>query len=280
MILHSYHIPTICSSSSFTNHTSQSITTIKNPDTFLKFRTSHLQNLRYLKSIGIVNPETTTHKNPSPATIAHILSTVDFLKSRGFSEPDFPRLAFLCPMLFSSNFHPSQIEPVFEFLYSDLGASVEQSCFLVLRCPGILESNVEFCLQPTLVYLTTLGLEKLNAPTTLNAHLLNTRVDKLEEKVRFLQSVGFSYKESARVCARFPAIFGYSIDNNLRPKIEFLVKEMKRSTEELKDFPQYLAFSLSRRIAPRHFHLKERNVKVKLNRMLLWSDNRFYAKWK
>ncbi|KAK1369515.1 hypothetical protein POM88_035607 [Heracleum sosnowskyi] len=117
------------------------------------------------------------------------------------------------------------------------GASVEQSCFVVLRCPGILESNVEFCLQPTLVYLRILGLEKLNSPTTLNAHLLNTRVEKLEEK-------------------------------------------MKRSIEEVKDFPQYFAFSLSRRIAPRHFHLKERNVKVKLNRMLLWSDNRFYTKWK
>lgn len=169
---------------------------------------------------------------------------------------------------------------MFEFLYSDVGASVEESCFLVLRCPGILESNVEFCLKPTLAYLRSLGLEKLNSPTTLNAHLLNTRVGKFEEKVKFLQSVGFSYEESARICARLPAIFGYSIDNNLRPKFEFLVREMKRSIEEVKDFPQYFAFSLNQRIAPRHFHLKKRNAKVKLNRMLLWSDNRFYAKWK
>jgi hypothetical protein len=27
-------------------------------------------------------------------------------------------------------------------------------------------------------------------------------------------------------------------------------------------------------------HLKRRNVKIKLNRMLLWSDGRFYGKWK
>ncbi|XP_074332735.1 transcription termination factor MTEF1, chloroplastic [Apium graveolens] len=279
MILQSYHIPRICSSSSsITNHACD--ISVKKGDSFLKFRTSHQQNLRYLKSIGIIKPETTTHRNPSPETIAHILSTVDFLKSRGFSEPDFPRLAFLCPMLFSSNFHPTQIQPVFDFLYSDLRASVQESCFLILRCPAILESNVEFCLQPTLVYLTTLGLDKLNSPTTLNAHLLNTRVDKLEDKVTFLQSVGFSHKESARVCARFPAIFGYSIHNNLRPKFEFLFKEMNRTIQEVTDFPQYFAFSLSRRIAPRHYHLKDRNVKLKLNRMLLWSDNRFYTKWK
>ncbi|WOG84676.1 hypothetical protein DCAR_0103860 [Daucus carota subsp. sativus] len=279
MLLHSYNISIICSLSPSPNHGSQS-TSIKNPHTYLKFRTSHMQNLRYLKTIGIINPETTPHKNPSPETIAHLLSTVNFLKSRGFSEPDFPRLAFLCPMLFSATFDPAQVEPVFEFLYSDVGASLEESCSLVLRCPGLLESNVEFCLVPTLVYLKSLGLEKLNLPTTLNAHLLNTRVEKLEEKVMFLQSVGFSYEESARVCARLPAIFGYSIEHNLRPKLEFLVREMERSIEEVKDFPQYFGFSLSRRIAPRHFHLKDRNVKIKLNRMLLWSDNRFYAKYK
>lgn len=156
---------------------------------------------------------------------------------------------------------------------------MEESCGLIIRCPNILESNVEFCLRPTLVYLRELGLEKLNSPTTLNAHLLNTRVEKLEKKVTFLRSVGFSYEESARICVRLPAIFGYSIENNLRPKLEFLVREMKRSIEEAKEFPQYFAYSLEKRIAPRHLLLRHINVKIKLNRMLLWSDKRFYAKY-
>jgi mTERF domain-containing protein len=55
---------------------------------------------------------------------------------------------------------------------------------------------------------------------------------------------------------------------------------MKRSLDELKEFPQYFAFSLEKKIMPRHLHLKRRNVKIKLNRMLLWSDGRFYGKWK
>uniref|UniRef100_A0A2P2IXN3 Uncharacterized protein n=1 Tax=Rhizophora mucronata TaxID=61149 RepID=A0A2P2IXN3_RHIMU len=55
---------------------------------------------------------------------------------------------------------------------------------------------------------------------------------------------------------------------------------MERSLEELREFPQYFGFCLERRIAPRHLHLKERNVRIKLNRMLLWSDQKFYAKWK
>lgn len=86
--------------------------------------------------------------------------------------------------------------------------------------------------------------------------------------------------ESAALCARCPAIFGYSVENNLRPKIEYLANNMGRSVVELKKFPQYFAFSLKKRIIPRHLHLKQRNVQIPLQRMLLMSNERFYAKWK
>ncbi|KAF9610636.1 hypothetical protein IFM89_023822 [Coptis chinensis] len=77
------------------------------------------------------------------------------------------------------------------------------------------------------------------------------------------------------------AIFGYSIENNLKGKVEYLVEEMERRVvEELKVFLQYFAFSLDTRTVPRHLHLKERNLDLSLQRMLLWSDQRFYAKWK
>lgn len=120
----------------------------------------------------------------------------------------------------------------------------------------------------------------MNLPSNLNAHLLNTRVEKLRRKIRFLQSIGFSYEEAANACARVPAIFGYGFESNLLPKFEYLVKEMKRSVEELKGFPQYFGFSLEKRIIPRHLHLKQRNVQIPLNRMLMWGDEKFYAKWK
>lgn len=99
-------------------------------------------------------------------------------------------------------------------------------------------------------------------------------------KISFLESVGFSKEEAKRACVRLPAIFGYSIDNNLWPKFQYLVEEMERSVEELKEFPQYFGFSLEKKIVPRHLHLKERNVKVPLKKMLLWNDQNFYAKWK
>ncbi|KAI8554283.1 hypothetical protein RHMOL_Rhmol05G0086300 [Rhododendron molle] len=274
----------ICSLSPPTNtpqshHHHHSLST---PQHYLRFRISHRENLRYLQTLKILHPETKSQIPPPPETLTQILSTVDLLKSKGFSDPDFPRLAFLCPDLFSAARLPhSQIESVFAFLAADLSASIEESHGLILKCPQILSSNVEFCLRPTVSYLRELGLKKLNAPSSLNAHLLNTRIDKLEEKVGFLMSVGLTRDESATVCARFPAIFGYSVENNLRPKFEYLVREMMRDgVEEVKGLPQYFGYSLEKRIVPRHLHLKRRDVVIPLKKMLWWGDEKFYAKWK
>ncbi|OWM83788.1 transcription termination factor MTEF1, chloroplastic [Punica granatum] len=260
--------------------TSQTPSPSQNPPLYIKFRTSHRVNLRYLRTLGLIDPKAKLHTLPSPEAVDQLIARVDFFQSKGFSDSDFPRIAFLCPQLFSPDFDPAETEPVFEFLANDVVASAQESCGLITRHPQILLSNVEYRLKPALDYLRQLGVEKLNVPTTLNAHLLNTQVEKLRAKIRFLRSIGLKYEESATVCARLPAIFGYSIEENLRPKYEYLVEEMERSVEELKGFPQYFGFSLRKRIAPRHLHLKQRNVRVPLNRMLMWSDERFYAKWK
>ncbi|KAM6573459.1 hypothetical protein CsatA_017539 [Cannabis sativa] len=247
---------------------------------FIKFRTSHRENLRYLKTIGIIHPHTPPNNLPLPHHLHQIITTLNFLKSKGFTDSHFSRLAFLRPQLFSPKFDPAQLEPVFDFLAAEVSASPEESCGIILRCPAILFSDIDYCLRPTLTYLRKLGLSGLSSPTNLNAHLLNTRVEKLDEKMRFLISIGLSEEESGRVCARVPAIFGYSIEDNLRPKCEYLVWEMERSLEEVNKFPQYFGFSLDKRIRPRHIHLKQRNVHIPLNRMLLWGDLKFYAKWK
>lgn len=279
-MLFSLHLPTVSSYSRTKTPNPQSVSSPQNPPLYLKFKTSHRENLRYLKAIGVIDPNTKPHKLPSPDVVAQVLTTIDFFKSKGLVDGDLSRLAYLCPQFFSINFDPSEIEPVFDFLIAYLNASVEERRGLIIGCPHILTSNVEYCLKPTLDYLRKLGVKKLNAPSTLNARLLNTRVEKLRETLRFLRSIGLSHQEAAEFCVRMPAIFGYNIEDHLRIKFEFLVVEMERSLDELKEFPQYFAFSLGKRIAPRHWHLKQRNVRIKLNRMLLWSDNRFYAKWK
>ncbi|GAB4837917.1 hypothetical protein Ancab_027445 [Ancistrocladus abbreviatus] len=266
--------------SSIQKPSSNSLPPSPHPPFLLRFRTAYREKIHYLKNLGIIDSNLRNPNPPSHEDMDQILSIINYLKSQGFSDSEIPRLASSCPNLFTSNLDPSDISPVFEFLTVDLSATIEESRGLILFCPQILFSNVDYCLRPTLMYLKDIGLERLNLPTNLNAHLLNTRVSKLEVKMEFLQSIGFEYDEAKKACTRLPPMFGYSIENNLRPKFEYLVGEMRRSIEELKVFPQYFAFSLKKRIVPRHLHLKQRGLSVSLKRMLLWGDQKFYAKWK
>ncbi|PIA52606.1 hypothetical protein AQUCO_01000469v1 [Aquilegia coerulea] len=290
-MVHSLCIPTFSSSSSSSsisrhnnkNKTPHKPSSSSHPPLLIRFHTSHRENLRYLKTLNIITPTTTTSNNKkffTPETIDQILSLVNYFKSKGFSDTHIQKLALHNPKLFSSNLDSFDIDPIFNFLSLNVSASQEESRELILRCPSILFSNVVYYLKPTLEFLSELGINKLNFGTSLNAHLLNTRVEKFVGKIRFLESLGFSNEEARRVCGRLPAIFGYSIENNMRPKVKYLIEDMERIIDELKEFPQYFAFSLEKRIVPRHLHLKERNVYVPLRKMLMWSDQRFYARWK
>ncbi|XP_072971844.1 transcription termination factor MTEF1, chloroplastic [Typha angustifolia] len=274
LLVHSLHYPLCSTRRTPKNPRFQPLPSSSHPPYLLQFRRSHRQNIKHLKSLGIAPPS-------SPESLDWVLSIVAYLKSKGFSECHFPRLSFLCPTLFSSSIDPHlTLSPVFSFLASDLSFSPTQSRDLILWCPKLLVSNVEHRLRPTLLFLRDLGLKNLDIPTNQNAHLLSTPVEELVSKVRSLEELGFSYEEAGEICARCPAVFGYSMENNLRPKVDYLVYAMRRSAEEVKKFPQFFGFSLEKRIAPRHLWLKERGVNISLRRMLLWSDEKFYAKWK
>ncbi|KAK7374445.1 hypothetical protein VNO80_07875 [Phaseolus coccineus] len=271
LLSHSLHLPVLSSYS----HKS---TRAPNTSGYIKFQTRYRQNLQYLRTLTIIDPKTKPEDLPLPTDVDHILHTLTFLKSRSFSDADIPRLNYLTPQLFSTALVPSDVAAVFRFLADELPATASESRDLILRCPKLLFSHVDLCLRPTLQFLRQIGIQGLNKPT--HAHLLNTRVHKLHAKVEFLQELGFSYEEAQKACVRLPAIFGYDVENNLWPKYVYLVKEMERDLEELKKFPQYFGFSLKERIMPRHLHLKERGVRIPLNRMLMWGDEKFYKKWK
>lgn len=74
---------------------------------------------------------------------------------------------------------------------------------------------------------------------------------------------------------RSPGLLTFSIENNFRPKVEFLVTEMGRELSELKEFPQYFSFSLEGKIKPRHQMLVENGFSMPLSEMLKVSDGEF-----
>uniref|UniRef100_A0A2C9WIS6 Uncharacterized protein n=1 Tax=Manihot esculenta TaxID=3983 RepID=A0A2C9WIS6_MANES len=88
----------------------------------------------------------------------------------------------------------------------------------------------------------------------------------------------FLLNEVKEMVVRSPGLLTFSVENNLMPKVEYFLMEMKGDLEELKRFPQYFSFSLERKIKPRHKMLAEYGLKLPLWKMLKISDGEFNAR--
>lgn len=117
------------------------------------------------------------------------------------------------------------------------------------------------------------GNHRIDGHTTvlLVSNVENTLVPKLE----FLANLGFSHSEVANMVIRSPGLLTYSIEKNLRPKLEYFVREMKGDLAEIKRFPQYFSFSLEGKIKPRHRLLMDHGFSMPLSEMLKVSEGEF-----
>eukprot|EP00250_Pteridium_aquilinum_P014773 c22191_g1_i1 orf=470-808(+) len=90
-------------------------------------------------------------------------------------------------------------------------------------------------------------------------------------------------EEVADMVRRLPSLLGFSVVTVLQPKYNYLVEIMQRSPKELVRFPQFLSYSLERRIIPRHQVLGEACHSHSLSSLYGCSDAVFEKKmyrWK
>ena len=87
--------------------------------------------------------------------------------------------------------------------------------------------------------------------------------------------LGFTRQKVVEMVLRCPGLFTFSVEKNYKPKMEYFVEEMKGKLEDLKGFPQYFAFSLEKRIKPRHLETGESGVSVALPLLLKSTDEEF-----
>lgn len=97
--------------------------------------------------------------------------------------------------------------------------------------------------------------------------------------MRYLMKIGLSKKAVGFMLRRFSPLLGYSIEEVLRPKLEFLRDVMKKPVTELIDYPRYFSYSLEKKIKPRYYVLKERNLECSLKDMLSKNDEEFAAEF-
>uniref|UniRef100_A0ACD5WXI6 Uncharacterized protein n=1 Tax=Avena sativa TaxID=4498 RepID=A0ACD5WXI6_AVESA len=209
------------------------------------------------------------HVLPSPPVAADAAAV---LLEVGVPQEDLRRAAGMCPELMSVPVET--ITAALRFLTEEAGVPAEELPRVLRRRPRLLVSPVAARLRPTLYFLRALGVPDLHR----RADLLSFSVeDKLLPRIEFLESLGLPSRAARSMARRFPALFYYGIDGNMRPKAEYLLGVMGRDADELFDFPEYFSYALDTRIAARHQACAARGVRMPLPAMLRPGEPKFEA---
>lgn len=211
-------------------------------------------------------------------TVRQLRALVCALERLGLKSNDFGRIFNLCPKVL--HLKPDGLKAVTSFLFIEAGLTRKDFGKVIRRCPRLLVIDIHEQLRPTLSFLRNLGYSNMGQVISNNPTLLSFSVEKkLVPKLRFLESLGFTYREAASMVVRFPAIFNYSISDNLQPKYDYLVHEMGGRNKDLLAFPQYFGYSLETRIRPRHECVAKLDFSLSIQAILKLSDAEFDARF-
>ncbi|KAK7325347.1 hypothetical protein VNO77_29509 [Canavalia gladiata] len=153
---------------------------------------------------------------------------------------------------------------------------------ILVRCPEIFAASINKTLQRKIEFLDGVGVSETFLPGVIRKYpeLLVSDTDRtLPQRIMYLMKLGLSEKDIAFMVRTFSPLLGYSIEGVLRPKIDFLVNSMERPVRDVVGYPRYFSFSLEKKIKPRYWVLKGRNIKCSLKDMLGKNDEEFAAEF-
>ncbi|XP_072995924.1 uncharacterized protein [Typha latifolia] len=149
---------------------------------------------------------------------------------------------------------------------------------ILCRCPEIFAANVDSTLRKKVEFLTDFGISRGHLPRIIRKYpelLLLDIHNTLLPRMEYLVGVGLSKREVCSMIYRFSPLLGYSIKVVLKPKIEFLLSNMGKPLKEIVEYPRYFSYSLDKKIKPRFWVLKNRNIECGLKDMLAKNDDGF-----
>jgi mTERF domain-containing protein, mitochondrial len=136
-----------------------------------------------------------------------------------------------------------------------LGLSREQVARLFSSQPAVFACSVTAKLEPAVCLLQTeLGCEgaMLRRMVAQSGLLSRSPATIRSRAALWREGLGLGSEGLAAALTRFPRLLLYPMeDPKYKKKIQFLVEELGFSTAVLAGFPQYVSYSLDKRIAPR-----------------------------
>ncbi|XP_060206123.1 transcription termination factor MTERF2, chloroplastic [Lycium barbarum] len=176
---------------------------------------------------------------------------------------------------------PQEFHQVVCFL-RDLGLDDDIIGRILGRCPEIFASSIGKTLKRKLDFLMGIGVSRSHLPRIIRKYPEFFVCDihrALRPRMTYLMHVGLSKREVALMICRFSPLLGYSIDEVLKPKVEFLMNSMEKPISNVVEYPRYFSYSLEKKIKPRFWVLKDRNMECSLKNMLGKNDEEFSAEF-
>ncbi|XP_019447618.1 PREDICTED: transcription termination factor MTERF2, chloroplastic [Lupinus angustifolius] len=166
--------------------------------------------------------------------------------------------------------------------FENMGFDGENIGRILARCPEIFATSIDKTLQRKIEFLCGIGVSETYLARVIRKYpelLVYDTDNTLPHRIMYLMKLGLSEKDIAFMVRTFSPLLGYSIEEVLRPKIEFLVNSMGRPVRDVVGYPRYFSYSLEKKIKPRYWVLKERNIKCSLKDMLGKNDEEFAAEF-
>ncbi|MCD9558925.1 hypothetical protein HAX54_016616 [Datura stramonium] len=204
---------------------------------------------------------------------------VEQLRNFGIRNQKLGKVIATSPQLLLQK--PQEFHQVVCFL-RDLGLDDDIIGRILGRCPEIFASSIRRTLKRKLNFLLGIGVARSHLPRIIRKYpeFFVCDIHKaLRPRTTYLMHVGLSKREVALMICRFSPLLGYSIDEVLKPKVEFLMNSMGKPISDLVDYPRYFSYSLEKKIKPRFWMLKSRNVECSLKSMLGKNDEAFSAEF-
>nr|GEX13795.1 transcription termination factor MTERF2, chloroplastic [Tanacetum cinerariifolium] len=189
---------------------------------------------------------------------------IDQFRELGVTEKVFHKIITTSPQLLMQK--PREFCQVITYL-KGLGLDEDSVGRILGRCPEVFMTNIDKTLKKKVEFLNELGISKKHLP----------RVIRKYPEMRYLKKIGLTKREIAFMVGRFSPLLGYSIEEVLRPKYEFLVNTMQKPLEEVVEYPRYFSYSLEKKIKPRFWVIKGMKCECSLKDMLGRNDEEFAA---
>ena len=150
----------------------------------------------------------------------------------------------------------TQILPAAYFLMDELGIMEGDLVSVLQLYPSLLGKDVSE-MNRVVQLLISLNVELENLPIIFRAFpaILSMDIEKeMIPVIEFLEEIGIS--NIGRFVTRLPPVLGYSVENELRPKWDFLNSHCMYASFELTKFPAYFSYPFERVIKARYEYLE------------------------